>query len=484
MTEPADDTYLLHLVTALRRRWLIVLVCALATPAVALAVSQNKPKEYSAEAEILFGSTHFDQALFGSSATPAPDPTRQAATNLRLVDLGAVCARTGRALGVPAQKVCNAITVAAEGDSDLASVTATWGRPRFAARLADAYVRQYIAFRRKAQQGQLREAQRVVELQLAQTPEGTTSTDGQSLQERANQLRILAALQTGDAELVSPAGVPGAPSSPRPKRDAVLGLVLGLVLGCGLALLADRLDRRLRSADEVRRALRAPVLGAVPLNRRLKVGGPLDPRTGDAFRALHANLHYVDSERDLHSVMFTSLGSSDGRSVVAWHVAAVVADSGSRVLLVRADLRAPSPGPGLTTVLVDGAALDEVVHPVEDVDGTLDVLEPGPDAGTPMSVLATPRMVALLEQARQRYDLVVVDAPPLGTVPDGIPLARSADGVLVVVHTGRHSGRALRALRAELDHLNVGVVGAVLTGTRPSAERYGSIDLSPSLDAS
>jgi tyrosine-protein kinase len=483
MNQPAGDTYLLHLVGALRRRWPIVLLCAIVGPLLAVGLTLDKQKQYAARAEILFTSARFDQALFGTGSVPAPDPARQAATNLRLVDLRQVSVLTGRAMGLPTEQVANAVVVTPEGDADLASVTATWSDPAFAARIADTYVQQFIAFRRRAEQQKLAAALRVVQRGLAQlTPAQRAGAGGQSLQERANQLRILGALQTGDAELVSPAGVPGAASSPRPKRDAALGLVLGLLLGIGLALFVNRLDLRLRGAEEVRRALRTPVLGAVPLNRRVQAEGALDLRTADAFRALWANLRYSGAEHDRRTLMLTSLGSKDGRSAVAWHVAVAAADSGARVLLVRADLRAPSEGPGLTTVLADGAPLSEVVHRRETAAGALDVLEPGPAAGSPMSLLATPRMSALLESARHGYDLVLLDAPPLGAVPDGIPLARSADGVLVVVRTGVHPARALGALRAELDHLGVGAVGAVLTGTRPSSQRYGSVDLGP-LDA-
>ncbi|HXE46237.1 MAG TPA: GNVR domain-containing protein [Conexibacter sp.] len=480
MNESVGDTYLPHLVGALRRRWRIVLLCAIVTPAVAYGLSVRGQKQYQAQAEILFSAPHFDQTLFGSSATPGEDPTRAAATDLRLVDLRAVSVLTGRALGLPTEQVAGAIAVAPEGDADLASVTATWGDPRFAAKLADTYVRQFIAFRRSAEQGQLGNARAVVERQLAQlTPEQRTSTDGQALQDRANQLQILAALQTGDAELVSPAGVPGAPSSPRPKRNAVLGLVLGLLLGLGLALLRDRFDQRVYDADEVRQVLRAPVLGTVPYNRRLRSGGVLDARTADVFRTVHANLHYDALEHGVQVLMLTSLGADDGRSAAAWQICSAAADSGSRVLLVRADLRASSDAPGLTTLLTQGTPLHEVVQRTETASGLLDVLEAGPEAGTPMSLLATERMSELLAQVRLSHDLVIVDVPPLGTVPDGIPLARNVDGVLAVVRVGEHRRQALLALRAELDHLGVRAVGTVLTGARASAQRYGALEPAP-----
>jgi capsular exopolysaccharide synthesis family protein len=486
MSQPDGDTYFLYLLGVLRRRWVVVLLCALVVPAVALALSLTQPKEYAAKAQLLFQDARFDQAVFGANQTQATDPAREAATNLKLVDLDAVGDRAARRLGLSPADVREAIKVSPEGNANLVAIVASWSEPRFAARMADTYARQYIAFRRDAQRGQLRSAQRVVERQLARlTPAARASGDAQSLEDRANQLRILAALQTGDAELVSPAGVPSDPSSPHPRRDVVLGLLLGLVLGVGLALLIDRIDRRVRDADEVRRALRAPVLGSVPLGRRLPASGALEPATADAFGALHANLRYFELERELRSVMVTSLDATDGRSPVAWHVATAAADSGARVLLIRADLRAAGAEPGLTTVLAHGAALSEVVvRTTVAGSGSLDVLEPGPDAGTPMSLLATPRMAELLSRAQLDYDLVDVDAPPLGTVPDGIPLAKGVDGVLVVVRTRAHSAQALRSLRAELDHLGVRIVGAVLTGTRRSTERYGSVDLSPSLDPS
>jgi polysaccharide biosynthesis transport protein len=485
MSESEGDTYLLHLLGVLRRRWLVVLVCAVVAPGVALAISLDKPKQYEAKAQLLFQDPRFEQAIFGTSPAPAVEPSRQAATNLKLVDLEAVSKRTGRKLGVSPGEVRDAITVAPEGNANLIGITASWGNGVYAARLADTYAHQYIAFRRTSQRGQLRNAQRVVEQQLTLlTPEQRLADEGKTLEDRANQLRILAALQTGDAELVSPAGVPTAASSPRPKRDALLGFALGLMLGLGLALLIDRLDRRLRGADDVGRALRAPVLGSVPLGRGLTAGGSLESGTADVFRALHANVHYVDERSDLRSLLFTSLGTGDGRSQVAWHFAAAAAESGQRVLVIHADLRSPSAEPGLTSVLAQGATLSEVVTTTATEAGVLDSLPAGPAVEAPMSLLAGPRVAELLELTQLSYDLVVIDAPPLGSAPDGIPLAKSADGVIVVVRTGTHSARALRSLRAELERLGIRVVGAVLTGTRRSAKRHDTVDLSPALDPS
>lgn len=480
MTLPNEDTYISNLLGAIRRRWYIVLACLIVAPGVALAVSLGKTKQYDAKAEILFRESHYDQILFGSSAIPAPDPTRQAATNLKLVDLGTVSQRVAQKLGVSAEAVRDAISVSPEGEADIASVTATWSNAAFSARLANVYSQQFIASRREAEKAQLLEARRTVQAQIAgmSAAERRSITD-QTLQQRASQLRTLAALQTGDAELASTAALPTGPSAPTPKRDAILGLVLGLLLGVGLALIVDRSDRRLRRAEDMRLALRVPVLGSVPLKRSLNAGGSLDARNADVFRAVHANLRGFELEHAPRALMFTSPGSGDGRTGVAWHFAAAAAESGARVLLVHADLRSPSRVPGLTTVLSGEAALQEVVRSTPLGSGTLDVLAAGPEAGPPMRLLGTPRMGELLAQASRDYDLVVVDVPPLGFVPDGIPLAKSVEGAVLVVRLGGHTEQALTALRAQLDHLGLRVVGAILTGARPSAERYGSAELAP-----
>ncbi|HEV7481962.1 MAG TPA: hypothetical protein VGO13_02560 [Solirubrobacterales bacterium] len=480
-TPQGEGTYMTFFIGALRRRWLVVLACLLVTAGVALLISLQASKEYSAKAEVLFSETHYDQVLFGSSAPPAPDANRQAATNLKLVDLEAVSERTGRRLGISSGEVREAIAVAPQGESDLISVTATWSDADFAAELANTYVRQYIGLSRAAEQAQLRQAQRVVEAQVeAMSAFEREGADGELLESRANQLRVLAALQTGGAELASAAVPPGEPSSPNHKRDLLLGVALGLLFGIGLALLIDRLDRRPRTTDEIGEALRVPVLISVPLSRGAETDGSLDPASADVFRSLHANLRFLQGDRALRSVMFASLDSADGRSRAAWQLAAAAADGGSRALVIHADLRSPSAEPGLTNVIAGGAMLQEVVTRRTQVGaGGIDVLEAGPAAGSPMSLLATPRMTELLTLARESYEFVVVDAPPLGSVPDGIPLAKGVDGVVVVVRAGSHSKQSLRGLRTELDQLGVAVVGAVLTGSRSSIARYGPVEAPP-----
>jgi Mrp family chromosome partitioning ATPase len=469
-----QDTYLAAAVGILRRRWPYVLACALIATGVALAVSSSAPKEYESKAELLFTEPRYEEVVYGIDA-PAPDPGRQAATNLKLITRDAVSEAAGRKLGLSSGEVRGAIAISPQGEADLVSVTATWEDAEFAAKLANAYASSYIRLNQAMESARFRKAEKILEGQLAAMPPAAREgPEGELLTNRAKRLGVMGALQTGNAELASAAVPSSEPASPKPKRAAILGLVLGLLLGVGLALLIDRLDRRLRAPEQIAAALGTPILGSIPLQRRRSREQPLEPRVADVLRGVHANLHFFQRERELRAIMFASLDGGDGGRSAAEQFAVVAAENASRILMIHADMRAPTEAPGLSTVLAHGATLRDVaVRWTVSGGGVLDVLEPGPGAGSPINLLGSPRMTELLRMAREEYDLVVVDAPPLGTVPDGIPLARGVDGVVVVVRLGAHAEGALRDLRGELDQLDVDVVGAILNGKYLSGSRYG-----------
>src|SRR3954466_7427730 len=206
----------LAVMRVLRRRIGVVLICALLVPAAALAFSLSQEKQYSASASLLFRDPQLDQKLFGSTVfAPSSDPAREAATNAKLASLEVVAARTSKALGgSPAPSdISSRIRVESAGQSDVVSITATDPKPSFAAKLANTFAQQFIAFRRDADRSKVSSAQQLVQEQLKRlTPIERSGAQGGALRQRSEQLQILAALQTGNAELVQPANTPGAPS--------------------------------------------------------------------------------------------------------------------------------------------------------------------------------------------------------------------------------------------------------------------------------
>jgi succinoglycan biosynthesis transport protein ExoP len=482
-----------------RRAWavlwsrrVLILLCLVVAGGCAFVYSATRQKQYTASASLLFRDARLDQTLFGSTYFTNEDPTRDAATNAKLVSLEVVAARTSRALhnGMTPSQIQSAVTIEQQGQANVVSIKATDPNPTLAARIPNEFARQYIAFRRDADRAKVHDAQLLVQHQLdGLSPEKRRSGQGRSLQQRAEQLQILASLQTGNAELVQPAARPGSPSSPTPKRDAILGGLLGLILGVGLAFLLERLDRRLKDPQEIAAAFDRPILGAVPESRAIASGGrsvrELAPGEAEAFRMLRANLRYFNVDREIHSVLITSSAPADGKSTVAMHLASAAAATGSRVVLIEADLRHPTlarrlglsvGAGGLSQVLageIDGIA--QVLHevPTGTNGRTLDVVTSGPIPPNPSDLIESERMRDLIRSAETDYDLVVIDTPPTSVVSDAIPLVKEVSGVIVVCRLGKTTRESAAHLRSQLEHLEANTLGVVINSVGRQTGYYG-----------
>jgi receptor protein-tyrosine kinase len=495
---PTRGTDLEGLLRTLRRRRALIALCSVLAVASALGFSIIQHKQYSASASLLFRDPGFDQKLFGSNfLPPSTDPTREAATNAQLVSLETVAARASRVLKgrLSPDTLSRKVSVESNGQSNLVSVTATDRSPRFAAKLADTVALQYIAFRREADRAKIQQAQNLVQSQLrALQPAQRNDAGGRSLQGRADQLSILASLQTGNAELVQPAEVPKSPSSPTTARNTILGGVLGLLLGIGLALLMERLNRRVRTPEELGEAYGLSVLSIVPIDPVIATTRPWEKHelwnspAIEAFRTLRGRLRYFNVDRQIGSVLVTSPAPEDGKSTVAWYLAMTVAMTrGARVLLVESDLRRPDlahqheleRAPGLAELLTRDIDLAQVVQRVlvasqmgDGVPAHLDVLVAGLVPPNPAELIESQRMDDLLESATADYDFVVLDTPPTSIVSDTMPLMSKVDGVIVVSRVGKTTRHAAAHFRDQLRKLKAPVLGVVANMVKPQGGDY------------
>lgn len=491
---PSDTWNFYTLVDALRRRAKLVVACVVLVPAVAVGLSLNQEKRYTASAAMLFRDAGFDQQLFGAPVLQgSTDPDREAATDVRLVGLSTVADRTARRMGLTGLEVRRDVRVTAEGNSNVADISATRPTAFQAARLANAYALEYIAFRRRADQRKIEAAATLVRSELAalETDSVADRTRRSRLQQRREQLQILAALQTGNAELVQAAGPPSSPSSPQTVRNGILGGLLGVLLGGSLALVLDRIDRRLRDPEDAQDIFQRPILGHVPESdsfRRQARGRGLTGAAAEAFRMLRTSLLYFNVDRDITSLLVTSVAPGEGKSTVAWNLASAAAAGGSDVLLIEADLRRPSlPAPidesgvgtGLSQILAGEVAPEDAVVtvPVEPGDDgergpRVSVIFAGPIPPNPGDLLESKRMRSLVEESERRYDLVVIDSPPTYVVPDAVPLVKQVSGVIVVLRLGVASRDAARQLRDQLENLDAPTLGIVVNGVEQWRERY------------
>ena len=291
------------------------------------------------------------------------------------------------------------------------------------------------------------------------------------------QLQVAGATASTGLELVTPATAPTSPSSPKPTQDALLGLVAGLILGIGAAFLRDNLDDTLTTGEAVERVGGAPVLATVPMVASWrKKANPVvisvsDPTSqpAEAYRSLRTSLQFARQRRhgahhpghqperrgrkDRH-------GGQPGRGV----------RPGRRPR--RAGLLRPAPSwaqpvlragghAELSSVLTGEQPLDRALTPVPGVDGlwTLGTREV---AANPTELLGGHRMRSLVDDLAKRFDIVLIDSPPVLPVADALILSGYADAVLLVVAAGQTRRAELRRAAEKLAQASAPVVGAVL----------------------
>lgn len=280
------------------------------------------------------------------------------------------------------------------------------------------------------------------------------------------------------------AAPPTEPSSPNLPVDLALGLVVGLGLGIAVALLRDSIDTKVRSVEELRRLTGRSVLAEVPVSPEARSLAPSDDtggysELGEAFRQLRTHLTFTNLEGGSQVVVVTSAAPGEGKSSTAINLADKLAENGSRTLLIDADLRRPSTSNvlgiesrvGLSTVLTHQLELEDAIQVV----GTsgLHVLAPGRVPPNPSELLSSRQMSLLLETCAERYDHVVIDAPPVLPVTDPAILAAHASGVVFVssVDGRARRGEVVRALDT-LESVGARVLGIVANrvknGRRPS----------------
>ncbi len=479
----------------LRRRVPLIVLCMVVVAGAAYGYSKHQTKKYTATASLSFSNNPLSQLISGLSASGGGSSSlAQQASNLELVRLGDMAAKTARQLGhgLTEGKVGESVSVSAQGESSVVDVSATSTSPALAAEIANTYVRQFVKEQQNANRQYLRSALANVDRQLAGlSPAQRLGADGLNLQDRAQTLRLLSGLKYGNVQVAQEAVAPTSPSSPKTSRNTALGLLLGLLIGLGLAFVLERLDRRIRGPEDLETIYRLPLLGLVPESPALSRSARpekgarvvLPPAEAEAFHLIRAHLRFFNVDRDLRTVVIASAAPGDGKTTIARHLAEAAARLGSQVLLLEVDLRRPTLAqqlnirsePGLTDVLIGAVPMGEATQsvalqtaPGEGARGrTLDVLAAGavlpPNPG---ELTESRAMEALLQQAQSAYDLVVIDTPPLIAVSDAFPLLTKVDGVVIVGWVGRSRRDAAERLHQVLSSSGAPLLGVIANGAK------------------
>jgi succinoglycan biosynthesis transport protein ExoP len=274
--------------------------------------------------------------------------------------------------------------------------------------------------------------------------------------------------------VVSPAPVPTSPTSPDPITNIAVGAALGVVLGFLVALVRRNLDRSVRTREALRGLTAVPMLGAIPYDKIVRSTPTLltnrsRGRLAESIRQLRVNLRYATANQGYTSILVTSADAGEGKTFTAFNLAAAFGQDGDKVLLVDADLRQLPMGPyrevfaqfGVTDVVKGYCPLQDAVESWD--DGLFDVLSSGPIPDNPSELLASKGAADLLAEAARRYDLVLVDAPALLPVADGIVLAGRCDATLLLVRHGRTCGSDVATAVEALRNASARLLGTVFT---------------------
>lgn len=477
-----NDGALEYTLRVLRRRKLVILAAIITVPLVAFLYSAAQTKEYTASATLLFE---------GEEEVGLSEASRRNATLVELAGQPAVAAEAAKEVELDLGEVSGSVEVAsANENANVTTISATNESPERAAEIANAYARATIAFQRKLDRSKVKAKIAVIEGRLETlTPEELASPKSSLLKEKLDQLELEEALKTGETSLVQEAGPPSSPSKPKTKRNVVLGLILGIVLGLALAALIERLDRRVRSVEELEELFGLPIIARIPKSKAFEnapTEAMLKVPEGEAFRTLRTNLRYLNVvNRNLDSLLIASPEPNDGKSTVARGLAGAMAELGEDVVLVEADLRKDSSfrgvrgysGDGLSSVLAGaelGRALLEV--PVSQAgpegDRTLTVLPSGPIPPNPSELLESERMQEVLATLGERFDTVIVDSPAIGVVSDAMALVPRVSGTLAVGGIGKTSREGAQSFLEQLELTGNRPLGLVATMTAEKRNKY------------
>jgi polysaccharide biosynthesis transport protein len=309
---------------------------------------------------------------------------------------------------------------------------------------------------------------------LAAAIANETST---SLRARITELEASGEASTVELTVISPAVAPTEPSSPDVLRNVAIGLVLAVVAGIAAAGVRELLDNRVRGTEDFEDEFGAPVLAVIPADREGSDLASISSRRpqslqAESYRDLRTGLQFMGLRGEARSVLVTSSVVGEGKSSTASNLAQVLGQSGSRVLLIDADLRMPSlaaylgleGGAGLTTALLGEAPLEDLVQPLG-ADG-VDVLASGPIPPNPSELLGSDQMKQLLEDAAVAYDVVVIDTAPLLAVTDALVLSQIVGGTIVVAQNRRVRKQQLYRVLEKLDAVQARVLGVVVNRAR------------------
>jgi Mrp family chromosome partitioning ATPase/capsular polysaccharide biosynthesis protein len=530
-TDLAERDSVREFLDVLRRRKLALLLPIILTPIIAFGHSLLQDPLYAASADVLVTNGSVASGLSDLPGLSSPDqPERNAQTQVGLARLPRVAQLVidKAPLSEDSGTFLGRSSVSADTNADIMRFSVEDPHADAAARLATLYAGQFTAYRNSLDLQALRATRAKIQQSLAKL---VASGDHDSqlyneLKQAIRQLDAAEAVQGSATILVQPA-VTSWQIAPHPKRDLVLALALGVLLGIGLAFLVERLDTRVRTPEEVESLLALPVLGEVPTPPALPPASqttvamlefPYGPYA-EGIRKLRANVEFVNRDFGARTIMVTSALAGEGKTTTAADLAVALARSGRRVTFCDLDSRSPAVGAafglvhrqGLVDVAYGAESLERATvafqlpanSPVPARSGRaafpVGRIEPS-DAGdspvgphldpkgqrgelrvlpfgrlrppSPADFVGSSTVRKIISDLAESSDIVIIDTPPIIPVSDALIIGEYVDAAIIVSRITASTRPTLRSLRKLLGTFRTRVLGLAVTGV-PEEVGYG-----------
>lgn len=304
------------------------------------------------------------------------------------------------------------------------------------------------------------------------------------LLQRSRETDIASELRTSNIRIVDAAEIPRSPSSPDVRRNTRVGVFGGLLLAIGLVFGFEYFDNRIKDPEEIKKVLGLSFLGMVPafkpsdITGQPLLGSGMPPAFCEAFRGIRTNLLFASAAEGCKTILVTSTGPGEGKSVVSTNIAVALAHSSLRVLLIDGDMRRPRTHeffgvkrePGLSNVLVGKAKASEAVRRTGVPN--LWLLPSGKLPPNPAELLGSTRFREFMQSLHEHFDWVIIDSPPVMAVTDPGVLAHTALGVVFVVGSEMTNKLRARAALEKLDAARPNYLGAILNKADVRANPY------------
>jgi succinoglycan biosynthesis transport protein ExoP len=491
-------TYILPL----RKWWWLIVAATLVATVSSFLATRQQPPIYQTRTTVIIGN---------SMNNPNPNSydyyqsQQLAATYADIVQRDAVRQAAMQALGLRFLPDYSARTVPS---TQLIEITVTDTDPVRAQAVAKELVNQLIAISPSGQNGEAKQRQAFISGQLNELEDKIKATQSEITKKQGELTGLFSARQIADAQTqiaalqnklasmqtnytallsntqqgarnalstLEEARLPTSPIGPNKSATILLAAVIGFALAAAAAYLLEYLDDTMKNPEDVEKALGLTTLGAAPV-MKLEDGAELVVVThaqspiSEAYRVLRTNLQFAEVGHPLHTLMVTSAGPGEGKSLTAANLAAALAQGGRQVILVDGDLHRPRQhrvfglrnNTGVTTALITGVAgnLDHILQDTS-VPG-LRLLTSGPLPPNAAELLGSTRMRELLADLLTRADIVVIDSPPVTALSDAAVLSTQTDGVLLVVDAGKTRREMARRATEALERVHARVIGVLL----------------------